>query len=363
MLILPYQRQQRGKRFLRIGAKREVDGVVLAELPVALAHVQHRHARRQRIDRAVDRHAQQVGAEYEQQVEGLERGAHRLLVARERAQVRRVLAGKRRAVGHGLAEHACAEERGELRRLAERVALGELLSGEDRGIARGQQPRGEPRERFVGGARARIHAGAAAEIHFGFGFQHVARQRDKYRAGGRRRRDLGRAPQHQRQVLGARHLDRPFDERLRERHERRVEQRLAKAVPLLLLPRGDDDRRAGEFRVEERAHRVAEPRRDVDVRRREAPGGAREAVGHADHHRLVKPEDESQLRVVRHRFHDRKLGRAGIAEEVGHPLVLEDAQERAPARELHRGRVMRGASARPRRRQRPGAAGARGACP
>ena len=70
---------------------------------------------------------------------GLERRAHLLLLARERAHVSRVLGRKRRGVGNRGAVHRRAEELGALRRFGKGVAQRELLPGEDRRPLRGQQ--------------------------------------------------------------------------------------------------------------------------------------------------------------------------------------------------------------------------------
>ena len=134
-----------------------------------------------------------------------------------------------------------------------------------------------------------------------------------------------------RQIGGARDFDRPLHERLRDRHERLVEHRLEQPVPLLLLPGGEDHRRAGELRVVQRTHRVAEARHDVHVRRGEAAACAAVAVGHRHHRRLLQPEDELELRKLRHHFHDRELGGTGIAEEVGDAFVEQELDERVPA--------------------------------
>ena len=111
----------------------------------------------------------------------------------------------------------------------------------------------------------------------------VARQRDEHRAGRRRHRHLGGAAHDARQVLQPRHLDRPFHQRLGDRHQRVVEQRLGEAVALLLLAGGQDHRRARELGIEQRAHGVAEARRHVHVAGDELAAGARVAVRHGHH--------------------------------------------------------------------------------
>ncbi len=119
-----------------------------------------------------------------------------------------------------------------------------------------------------------------------------------------------------RQVRRARDFDRPLDERLRDRHERLVEHRLEQPVALLLLPGGEDHRRAGELGVVERAHRVAEPRRDVHVHHRGAPGRLGVIARRAEGHALVQGHDVTQPGIVQERVEDRALGGAGVAEDV-----------------------------------------------
>ena len=78
------------------------------------------------------------------------------------------------------------------------------------------------------------------------------------------------------------------------------------------------------LRVEDRPHRVADPRRGVEVGDRGAAGGLRVAVGHPDHDRLVQAEDVAEVggEVGEHR----QLGRAGVAEDRRHPLGTEEVE-------------------------------------
>ena len=67
-----------------------------------------------------------------------------------------------------------------------------------------------------------------------------------------------------------------------------VQQGLGEAVALLLLAGGQDHRRAGELGIEQRAHGVAEPGRHMHVAGDELAAGARVAVGHRHHQRLLQ---------------------------------------------------------------------------
>ena len=65
-------------------------------------------------------------------------------------------------------------------------------------------------------------------------------------------------------------------------------------------------------------------------------GGERPAVGHADRGRLLKAEHISDVRRVDERVHERHLGRARIAEDVGDPLIAQDVDENVARASGHR---------------------------
>ena len=98
-------------------------------------------------------------------------------------------------------------------------------------------------------------------------------------------------------------------------------------MALLLLAGGQDHGRAREFRIEQRAHGVAEPRRHVHVAGDELAAGARVAVRHGHHDRLLQAQHIRQVRMLLERVHDRQLGGAGIAEEVRDALVLQEREK------------------------------------
>ena len=177
------------------------------------------------------------------------------------------------------------------------------------------------------GPHAGVDARRGAQIDAGLRVEDVAGQRDEHGAGRRRHGDLGGAAHDARQVLEPRHLDRPLHQRLGDRHQRVVEQRLGEAVALLLLAGGEDHRRARELRIEERAHGVAETGRHVHVAGDELARGAREAVRHGHHQRLLQAQHVGEVRMLLERMHDRQLGGARVAEEVRDALVLEEREE------------------------------------
>ena len=153
----------------------------------------------------------------------------------------------------------------------------------------------------------------------------VHRDRDEHRAARRQRRQVGRARDRVRDVLGARRLVAPLHERVR--HPRGVavgQQRLQRHQRARLLAGGDHQRRLVRLGVEHRPHRVADPRRGVEVDERRPPARLREAVGHADRHALVQPEHVAE--VVRELLEERELGRAGVAEHGRHPLPAQEVE-------------------------------------
>ena len=91
-------------------------------------------------------------------------------------------------------------------------------------------------------------------------------------------------------------------------------------------------RRAGETCVVERAHRVAEAGRDVDIAGDELAGGAAEAVGHRDDQAFLHRHHIGEVGVILQRVHDRQFGGAGIAEQMRDALVLRAAPGRPSGR-------------------------------
>ena len=252
---------------------------------------------------------------------------HLLLDARQRADIAGMLGEKMRAIGRRLLMHRRAQRGRKIRRGLQRVALDDLVAGDDHRPLRPQDALCQRLQSISGRPHPRIDPRAAAEVDTGLGVEDIAGQRNEHRPGRRRGRDLGGAPDDARQILEPRHLDRPFHQRLGHAHQRAIEQRLHQAMALLLLAGGEDHRRAGELRVVERSHRIAEAGRDMDVAGDQPSRGAAEAVGHRHHQALLHRHDVGQIRMVLERVHDRQFGGAGIAEQMRDALVLEQRQE------------------------------------
>ena len=70
----------------------------------------------------------------------------------------------------------------------------------------------------------------------------------------------------------------------------------------------------------------------MDVAGDETPRGAAKTVGDSHHQAFLHRHHVSEVRMIPERMHDRQLGSAGIAEQMGDPLVLQQGKEgRAPA--------------------------------
>ena len=157
--------------------------------------------------------------------------------------------------------------------------------------------------------------------------ENVHRQRQEHRPGRRGARDGEGAPQRLPDVLAAPHFLRPFGHRRGERDEIAREPRLGHQMARVLLPGGDDERRLARLRGDQHAHGVAEPAHRMQVDEAGAPRDQRPAVRHADRRRLLQAEHVLDVGRVDERVHQRHLGRAGIAEHMGDPLVAKDVEQ------------------------------------
>ena len=79
-----------------------------------------------------------------------------------------------------------------------------------------------------------------------------------------------------------------------------------------------------ELHVQVPADRIAQARSDVQAAGGEPVGGTGIAVGHRHHHGLLQPEHIGQFGKIRHHLHQRQLGGARIAEQVGYALVDQE---------------------------------------
>ena len=112
-----------------------------------------------------------------------------------------------------------------------------------------------------------------------------------------------------------------------ERDEIAREPRLGHQVAGVLLARRDDERRLARLRGDQHAHGVAEAPHGVQVDEGGAARRQRPAVGHRHRRRLLQAEDVGDVGRVDQRVHQRHLGRAGIAEDMGDPFVAKDVEQ------------------------------------
>ena len=154
----------------------------------------------------------------------------------------------------------------------------------------------------------------------------VHRQRQEHGAARRGAGEAEGAPERGTDIVAAAQLLRPFGHRLCEGDEVARKPRLGHEMARVLLAGGDDERRLARLRGDQYAHRVAQASHRVQIDEGGAAGGERPAVGHADRGRFLKAEDIGDVGRVDERVHERHLGRAGIAEDVGYALVAQDVE-------------------------------------
>ena len=305
---------------------------------------------RQRFDFARQRHAQQVRPHAEQHVIRFERGSNALLVAPQRPHVRRMLGNELGRRRHGLLIHRRTQELRNARRLGERIPRGNLLPDDHHRPLSGEQHRGKLSQRVRRGPVACLDSHAPAKLDVGLRPQHVRREADEDRTGGGSERHLGGAAHDARQIHGARRFDRPLGIRPGHLHQIACEDGLEQAVPLVLLPRRDEERRAREMRGVERSHRVSQPWRHMNVGSRKSPRGAPVRFCHRDDDRFLQAEHIGELGALRERRHEGQLGGAGVAKEMRDALIHQQPQQRVgPRHPRHRSlRVRPWQSRRPR---------------
>ena len=168
----------------------------------------------------------------------------------------------------------------------------------------------------------------------------VHRNRDEGRPARRLHGDVIGPRDRGRHVLAARGLVAPLDVRFGQPGRLRGEEkRLVGKNRARLLARGDDQRCAVPVGSEDVAHRVADAGRRVQVDERRVARGLRVAVGHADDDRFLQAEDVAE--IVGELPKKRQLGRAGVAEDGGHPQLAQQAHNGfadGGHREAHYGR-------------------------
>ena len=216
--------------------------------------------------------------------------------------------------------HVGPEPLGERDELLPRPAPGDPVPGEDdrapgaqheaRGLRHSGRVRGGPApDPRRGDRRPR-----GALVH------HVEREGDEHRARGRVLRDLERPVEELRQLAGRLRLCAPLGDRGSHRDEVVPQHGLAEPEAGVLLARGHHEGGPPLPGVVERAHAVAEPGADVEVRDSDPAGRLRPGVRHGHRDRLLEGQDVPDRGIVLEGVHERQLGRARIAEEVLDPF-------------------------------------------
>src|SRR5438093_990968 len=172
------------------------------------------------------------------------------------------------------------------------------------------------------------HARGRREVEVALGVQDVDREREEDGPRRMRERGLRRAVHDPREVLEAPRLRGPLHEGLGDRRQVGPENRLGDREALVVLPRGQEERGAGLHRVVQHPHRVAQTRRDVDVRRGEPARRLGVAVRHRDGDRFLERQHVVDRGLAREPVHQRELGGPGVAEHHGDAFLLEELEER-----------------------------------
>ena len=206
----------------------------------------------------------------------------------------------------------------------------DVRPGDQDRIASGGQPARERGQRL--GIRGGAPADAASQrtggaVGIGLGVPVIHRDRDERRSPRRQRRVVDRPGQRAGDILGPRRLVAPLDIGLGPDDGVAVGQvGLDRDLGPDLLAGGDHQRRLVGLRVEDGADGVADPGGGVEVDMRGATAGLRVAVGHAHHDELLQAEHVGE--VLREVGEHRQLGRAGVAEDRGHPVRPEQIERR-----------------------------------
>ena len=179
------------------------------------------------------------------------------------------------------------------------------------------------RLRRRGGAGGELASGGRGGVGGGLGVPVVERHRDEDRPGRGAGGEVHRAGERRRDHRRRRRFEAALDQRFRQ--GRRVD---VGQLPLQghqgprLLAAEDDQRRAGELRVDQRAHRLADAGRGVEADEDRPAGRLRIGVGHRHAGALLQREDVTE--VLRELVEEGELVGAGIAEDGRHPERAED---------------------------------------
>jgi hypothetical protein len=268
-----------------------------------------------------------VAAHGEEQVVLHQERADRLAETREGAREERMREGEGAGGRHALLVHRGAEELRDLRHLGERVAVGDRVAGDQDGALGLDEEIGRGLDRRLVAADPRGDARGIQQIDLLLGVEHVHGQGDEDGTRGMGLGGLGSAAHGARQVGQPRDLVGPLDVGTRDGRQIGPQDGLRQVHRLVVLPGGEQERRAGLHGVVEHAHRVAEPGRGMHVDGGELAAGLGVAVGHGDGDRLLEGQDVADAGLAREAVHQRQLRGAGVAEHDLDTFLLEDLEE------------------------------------
>ncbi len=155
----------------------------------------------------------------------------------------------------------------------------------------------------------------------------IHRYRDHHRTAGRQHRQVDRMGDRERHVFCGRRFEGVLDVRVGDPGRVAVGQvRLEGHQRAHLLSDSDHDRRVVRLGVENRPDGIAEAGGRVEVDQGRLAGDLGVAVGHRHHRSFL--EAEYVFEVVGVVLKHRQLGRAGVAEHPGHPMLAEKVKGR-----------------------------------
>ena len=173
-----------------------------------------------------------------------EEGADGRAEAREGARVERMREGEGAGRGHALRIDGRAEELGHLHHLGDPVPVGHGVARDDDGPLGLHEEIGGGLDGRLVAADARRDAGGLEQIDLALGVEHVHGQRDEHGAGGMGAGRLDGAAHRARQIVEPGDLVRPLHVGAGHRRQIRPEDRLGEIHGLVVLPGGEEERRA-----------------------------------------------------------------------------------------------------------------------
>ena len=212
------------------------------------------------LDVGRQREREDVAAHGEEQIVLHEERADRLAETREGARVERMREGEGAGRRHALRVDRRAQQLRDFRHLGERVAVSDRVAGDQDGALGLHEEIGRRLDRRLVAADARGDARGLEQVDLLLGVEHVHGQRDEDGARRMGLGGLGGAAHGARQVLEPRDLVGPLDVGARDGRQVRPQDGLGQVHRLVVLPGGEQERRARLHGVVQHAHGVAEPR-------------------------------------------------------------------------------------------------------